>query len=287
MMRRILAAAAIACATNLLCPPPTTCQELEIDWVPGPASGVLGDEIAEIDVAEGYIFAGPEDSVELMEYMGNPPSRAEAGFIAPATEEQSWFIVFEYHPIGYIPDDEKDNLDPDAILENVRQGTEQANRIREEQGHAKIHVSGWYEKPHYDETTHNLVWALLAEDDYGNQVMNYNTRLLGRHGYMSAVLVAGPDEFAAYRDQVEGIISTFRYREGKDYLSFVQGDKVAKYGLTALVAGGVGAAAAKTGLLKILAKGGKAIFIAVAAAVAGFFKWVKGMGQRKRAVEQG
>jgi uncharacterized membrane-anchored protein len=45
----------------------------------------------------------------------------------------------------------------------------------------------------------------------------------------------------------------------------VSGDKVAEYGLVALVAGGAGAAAAKAGLFaslfKVIAKGGKAIVL--------------------------
>ena len=45
-----------------------------------------------------------------------------------------------------------------------------------------------------------------------------------------------------------------------------RGDKVAEYGLTALIAGGVGAAAAKSG---ILAKMGKGIIAALLAAIAG------------------
>jgi uncharacterized membrane-anchored protein len=42
----------------------------------------------------------------------------------------------------------------------------------------------------------------------------------------------------------------FSYNRDSDYRSWVQGDKVAEYGLTALVVGGAAAAAAKTGLLK-------------------------------------
>ncbi len=255
-------------------------QELQVDWLPGPATGEVGGDVAEVDVPEGFIFAGSEDTRALMEYMGNPPSEQEAGFLAPTAEDQNWFIVFEYDPIGYVPDDEKDELDADAILASIRQGTEEANELRREQGVEAIHVKGWYEVPHYDEVSHNLVWAILGEGDEGRQVVNYNIRLLGRYGYTSATLVGAPEEFEAFKGVLTDIVSTFRYKTGKDYLSFVQGDKVAKYGLTALVAGGVGAAAAKTGLFKILAKGGKAIFVAIFAAVGGAWKWLTGRGKR-------
>jgi len=49
-------------------------------------------------------------------------------------------------------------------------------------------------------------------------------------------------------------METFAYKSGGKYAEFRQGDKVAKYGLTALVVGGGVALAAKSGLLGKLFK---------------------------------
>jgi uncharacterized membrane-anchored protein len=67
--------------------------------------------------------------------------------------------------------------------------------------------------------------------------------------------------------EVDNIIKNFSYKSGKSYAEFVKGDKIAQYGLTALIAGGAGAAAVKLGFFKILVKFWKI----VAVAVIGFF----------------
>ena len=74
-----------------------------------------------------------------------------------------------------------------------------------------------------------------------------------------------------YKPEVDEIISNFSYKKGKSYAEYVQGDKVAKYGLTALIAGGAAATASKFGLFKILAKAWKLVIIAVI----GFFAALK------------
>jgi uncharacterized membrane-anchored protein len=134
--------------------------------------------------------------------------------------------------------------------------------VRKEKGFAPLNVVGWYEKPHYEAQSHNLVWALLAESKEG-KVVNYNVRLLGRHGFMSTVLVTDPSTLAACKPEVDNIIKSFSYKSGKSYAEFVKGDKVAQYGLTALIAGGAGAAAVKLGLFKILAKFWKVVAVAL------------------------
>jgi uncharacterized membrane-anchored protein len=150
-------------------------------------------------------------------------------------------------------------------------------------------VVGWQEKPYYDASTHNLSWAILAKDDGGDQVVNFNVRLLGRRGYVSATLVDDPTKIADARPQLDGILAAFSYKSGSKYAEFRSGDKVAEYGLMALVAGGAGAAAAKTGLLaafgKLLVKGGKAVVLLVVAAFAAVGKFLKAVfGNDRRAV---
>ena len=132
-----------------------------------------------------------------------------------------------------------------------------------------LHVVGWFEEPHYDEKTHNLVWALKARNDNGHESVNYNMRLLGRDGYMSVTLIDEPSKLAYSKPYVASVLSGFNYKSGKSYAEFRSGDKVAEYGLAALVAGGTAAAAAKLGLFaligKFFAKAGKGIVIAIVA----------------------
>jgi len=253
----------------------------QVKWEHGPCVSSL-DKWAQIDVPEGFVFANGSDTRLLMEAMGNVNSGTEVGFIAPNTLD--WFVVFEFDKIGYVKDDEKDNLDSAAILESIRKGTEAGNKVRKERGFPTLHIVGWEVEPHYNDLTNNLEWAIRAENQDGSPVLNHNTRLLGRRGVMKSTLVVDPETFGAvlplYRSNLDGFV----FKSGQSYAEFTKGDKVAKYGLTALVAGGAGAAAAKLGLFKILGKYFKVVIVAVIAFFAGIWKFLKSLfsgGSRK------
>lgn len=85
----------------------------------------------------------------------------------------------------------------------------------------------------------------------------------------------------------EKILTGFRYVEGERYAEFREGDKVAQYGLTALVAGTGAFAAAKMGLFgklgAIFAKMGKLAIVAVVAVLAAIKKLFSSLfGGRKQ-----
>lgn len=228
-------------------------QQAENSWIAGPTTAGLGD-VAKIEVPNGYLFSDAEMTRKLMATMGNPPSGQELGLIAPAAEGANWFVVFEHNPVGYVSDDDRDEIDADAILKSISESTERANEERRSMGAQPIHVTGWSELPHYDPISNNLVWALEAQDEQGGQIVNYNVRLLGRRGYMSVTLVTDPADLTRHKPEVETVLAGFGYRDGHSYGEYVSGDKLAGYGLTALVAGGAGAAAAKLGLFAVVGK---------------------------------
>ena len=101
-----------------------------------------------------------------------------------------------------------------------------------------------------DQATHNLEWApLVRNKSNGKETVNYNVRILGRRGVTEATLLVSPDKFEAQLPWFRSALTGFSYVQGEDYASFRQGDRIAEYGLAALVTGGVVAAAAKSGLL--------------------------------------
>jgi uncharacterized membrane-anchored protein len=144
-----------------------------------------------------------------------------------------------------------------------------------------MNLIGWHQKPHYDDVTNNLVWALLFEVQ-GTEVINYNVRLLGRYGYTSVILASEKTSFDLDRPEFEKVLSTFSYKKGKKYAEYVQGDKIAKIGLTALVAGGAAAVAAKTGILKVLLKYIKVIIVGVLGFFAAMAKKIKSLFTRDK-----
>ncbi len=242
-----------------------------INWTRGPAHVDLGTDIAQIDLPDGYLFAGPDDARAILRGLGNRPSGRELGLLVPDAEDQDWFVVFSWQPIGYVKDDEKDKIDADALLKSLQESTEEGNAWRKENNIPALHVIGWAEPPRYDERTNNLVWATLAESEGGDKSVNYNMRLLGRRGLVSAVLVESPDLLAKSKPFAFAAIDKFSFKQGSTYAEWRQGDKVAQYGLTALVAAGAGAAGVKLGLFGLIAKFfAKSAKLIVAAAVAVF-----------------
>ncbi len=147
---------------------------------------------------------------------------------------------------------------------------ERANEIRRERGWEEVHVLGWHTLPYYDELTNNLKWAIIGGSSTGQSV-NLSTRVLGRGGAMSADLVVGDEDLAYALDGYGQLIDQLKFTSGHRYAEFREGDKVAKYGLTALIAGGAGAVAMKTGLLARFWKFIVFGFIAVVSAVRRFF----------------
>jgi uncharacterized membrane-anchored protein len=251
-----------------------------VNWIAGPKLVGLG-QVAQLNLPAGYVFLNASDTRKLQEAMGNVPGGDEVGLVAPAADDQNWFVIFDYREVGYVKDDEKDKIDAKAILDGIREGTEEANKVRKQKGIPGVHVVGWQQPPSYDSASHNLTWGILGKDDEGGKVVNFNVRLLGRKGYISATLVEDSERIAAARPHLDLLLDAFSYKSGQKYAEFRPGDKLAEYGLVALVAGGAGAVAAKTGLFaalfKLLAKGGKAIVLLVAGALAALKKLLGGL----------
>jgi len=240
-------------------------------WTYGP-SKVSIDKYAQVDLKDGYMFTGAEGTRKILEDRGNPTSGNEYGFLMPTNG--GWFVVFRFEDVGYVKDDDKDKLNPDKLLSAIRSGNEQGNKRREKMGTSTMKIIGWEYPPKYNEQTHNLEWAIRAESD-GRPVVNYNTRLLGRAGVMEAILVINPTNLTAALPEFQDVLKGYTYKSGQNYAEYRQGDKMAKYGLAALVTGGAAALAVKTGLLSTIIlffkKGIKLIVVAVAAVGA----WIK------------
>lgn len=240
----------------------------------GPSVGTLGSG-AEIRIPAGYVFANANDTRRIMEAMQNPVSGEELGMVAP--ENEGWFMLFEFEDSGYVKDDEKNSLDANAMLEAIKKGNEQANEERKSKGWEPVTIVGWEQTPRYNPATHNLEWAIRGSSSEGN-IVNWNTRLLGRNGVMRVTLVADPSELNAAMPLCRNLLTGFTYKTGHRYTEFRQGDKVAQYGLTALVVGGAAAVAAKSGLFKVFGK--FIVFI-----IAGIGAVLKGIFSRKKSAE--
>ena len=245
-------------------------------------AGNLGTR-ATVAIPHGYRYTGPDGTQKMLVMSGNRASDRELGMLT--TEGFGPWIIFEFDEVGYVKDDDKDSLDADKLMETLKEGQEADNVERRKLGMRELELLGWAVPPRYNPQTNNLEWAtrIRAKGSTG-QSINYNTRLLGRQGVMEVALVCSPDEMDGLLPDYQRIMDGFKYTSGQSYAEFRKGDKVAQYGLAALVAGGAAVAAGKLGLLAklgtLLGKLGKGVIVLVVAIGAMFKKaWNKITGR--------
>jgi len=233
-----------------------------IDWVTE-GKGSLGD-VATLNVPAGYRFTASAGAIRMMEAYGNLTNGMELGYVSPIAME--WFTVFEFEKCGYVKDDEKDQLDSNKILEQLKKSQRESNKELAKRGMPTLEVLGWQTPPFYNPKTNNLEWAIRLRSQNGRENVNYKTKLLGRRGVMDVVLVCDEKEMASVVPEYQKLLAGFSFKKEESYAAFTKGDAVAKYGLTGLIVGGGLLVAAKSGLLAKLWK-----FIIVGIAAIGAF----------------
>jgi len=237
-----------------------------LDWVRGPRAVEIGGN-STLSLPEGYVYLDAANTKKFEELNENLSNGKEV-MIAPKTLQWSAYLIFEDE--GYVKDDEK--IDADTILKTLKEATEEANEERKRRSWPELHVVGWSIPPAYNSNTKRLEWATLLQSQ-GGQATNFFTKVLGRRGFTTIILVSAPENTTSAVAALDSVLTGYRFNQGETYGDWRPGDKVAEYGLAGLIAGGAVAAAAKTGLLKGLWKflvAGIAAFwkLLVAAAVA-------------------
>jgi uncharacterized membrane-anchored protein len=246
--------------------------------VKGPAEVTLRDQ-AKLALPEHFGFVPEQPAAALMRAMGNTVGNDFVGLIVPQGGSH-WFVAVSYHASGYIKDDDARHWDADKLLQSLKDGTEAANEERAKAGIPALEVTRWIEPPAYEAETHRLVWSAEARSKDGSDrdpTVNYNTYLLGREGYLSMNLITSASAVDDDKSAARTLLSAVDFNSGKRYGDFNSStDKVAAYGLAALVAG---VAAKKLGLLALLAamavKFAKIIAVSVAAFIVGLKRWLK------------
>ena len=255
--------------------------------VRGPSEVKLRDQ-AVLQLPEHFGFIPRKQGADLMSAMGNRVGDDFLGLIMPLERGDShanWFVTVDYDPAGYVKDDDAKHWDADKLLKSLKDGTEAANAVRARMGVPPIVVTRWIEPPAYDPATHRLIWSAEAKLKNGTDAdptINYNTYVLGREGYLELNLITSTSEVDSDKAAARELLSAVKFNGGKSYGDFNSStDKVAAYGLAALVAG---VAAKKLGLLALLAatlvKFAKVIAIGAAGGFAALGKWWKSRTSR-------
>jgi uncharacterized membrane-anchored protein len=246
----------------------------KLDWNLGPAQGGIAG-VATVTVPKGSAFLGSAGTRRFLELQGNLGS--DGGYTFAPTDI-SWFAVFSFDPSGYVSDDEK--IDPDALLEILKKNNVEGNEERKRRGLETLVLEDWYVVPHYDVQTKRLEWGTKLRHPSGGVTVNYSIRLLGRAGVMSAVLVSDPASLDKDIKSFKAALAGFDFIQGQKYSEFRSGDKVAEYGLAALIVGGAAAVAVKSGAFKAL---GKFLIFGVFGGLAAAWAAIRGFVSRRRA----
>ncbi len=250
-----------------------------LDWHAGPKTEAVGGKATLKTPDEETLFLDEANSAKFLELTGNLPDK---GNNIVYSAKGKWWADFSFNPIGYVKDDEK--IDADALLKTLKESDGPANEERKRRGMAPLHTEGWYVPPHYDPATKRLEWGVKLRSE-GQLVLNYTIRLLGRTGVMNAILVSSPETLDADVQSFRAVLSGFEFNSGERYSEFKQGDRIAEYGLAALVAGGAAAIATKKGLWAVIGGFLAASWKLVAAAAVAAFAGIRAMFKRKGAGE--
>ena len=227
-----------------------------------------------LNITPKYRFLDAADARKVLEEAwGNPPDEGTLGMILPAgmpaTGNSTWAVELSYDDDGYVSDKDASSINYGDLLKDMQQDAQDGNEEREKAGYDTVKLVGWASAPKYDAASHKLYWA--KELEFGgdpDHALNYNVRVLGRHGYLNMNAIASMKQLPEVQAGMGEVLGLAEFSAGDRYTDYQPGDKVSQYGIAALIAGGV--LASKTGLLAklgLLLLAGKKLLIPIIAAL--------------------
>ena len=237
---------------------------------------VLPNKVATLHLGEKFHYLDVAETNRLLRVWGNPPDEETQGAILPAEvdpmTEGGWAVFLTYIDDGHVDDADASKIDYDDMFKDMKESAEDSNPERKKAGYTPLHLVKWAEPPRYDAATKKLYWA--KEIDFeGSQVhtLNYDVRVLGREGVLSMEAVASIDQLEMIRGEMRPLLAAAEFNAGHRYAEFNKStDRMAKYGLGALIATGVAAKLGLFGKLLALLIAAKKIVLVAVVALGGF-----------------
>jgi uncharacterized membrane-anchored protein len=239
----------------------------------------LDDGIGNLKVPEGFRYLDATQAAYVIhDLWGNPHGEGTLGMIVPdnigITDERSWAFIITYDEMGYVKDDDADEIDYDELLKEMQSDAAAANEERVKAGYESIAIIGWAAKPYYDSEKKVLHWA--KEIKFGESegsTLNYNVRILGRKGVLVLNAVASMMDLPDVQKNIEPVLASFSYEDGNRYADFNPDvDEVAAWTIGGLVAGKV---LAKAGIFALLLKNIKLIALAIGGIATAAWSWYR------------
>ncbi len=240
---------------------------------------------ATFNLGPEFRYLDPKQAARLLtEGWGNPPGDETLGMIIPAEPSplsaEGWGIVITYEEDGYVEDKGAEKVDYNELLGQMQKSVSEENKERTKAGYEPMQLVGWAEPPRYDKATNKMYWAKdIKFGDSPLDTLNYNIRVLGRRGVLVLNAVSTIDQLASVKTSMQQLLPAVEFNPGHRYADFIPGkDKMAEYGIGALV---LGTLAAKTGLFKALLVGLLAAKKFVILGIAALGAWFRKMFKKK------
>ena len=160
----------------------------QLNWRSGSGSYKLPKSHAVIRVRSGQTLLLGGDA-ERYRWLSNGTEHPDTEAVLSYDSSSAKSIVYyTWQGEGYISDADWADVNPDQLLADYREGTEAGNDERIDNGIEPMHVVGWLEKPHYDESTNTVTYAIELKDKDGSWANAFALRL-GRAGYTEFIWV--------------------------------------------------------------------------------------------------
>lgn len=240
---------------------------------------LLDGGFAKIKIPNGLKFLDAAQSkTVLVDLWGNPDANGILGMLFPEKytplDSGSWAFTISFDNMGYVEDDDAEDMNYADLLENLKKDAAEGNAERQKSGYEPIQLIGWASTPFYDKERKVLHWAKEYKfGDATTNTLNYDVRALGRKGVLSLNAVGSIHSLPEVKPVINYLLSSVEFTEGNQYKDFnPEIDQVAAWTVGGLVAGKI---LAKVGFMALLLKYAKLIFIGIVAAGAGIWKWFK------------
>ncbi len=209
----------------------------QLNWIEETGDHAIPNNDAVFALSDNEVMVVGSDAHRLT-YLteGHDQFKPDAVILRVGGDQAESQVLVSYADIGHVKtDDWEEMIDANEMLESIKEGTAEANRVREE-GYASVYIDDWAQEPHLNRQESIIYWAINGHDSNNNQFVNAKALKLGRHGYTELLWVGAPTQFVSAEAVMQPLLAAYRYNEGARYADFVpETDTVAAVGAGALV----------------------------------------------------
>ena len=265
-------------------------QVLEFEWVssdvspqiniPNSKASINLEDFYYVDILENY------RQVQQLMYWSNGIEypRTTHYLDIYLTDQDSYVVnVEKFIGDGYIKGDDWSKVDPDEFLEQLKSASVENNKERLKNGYNTVQDIRWHIKPEFNKDLGYVYYSLIVVFDDGNETYNSTAMVLGREGYTDLTFVFKESIAHLMPNEIDKVVQSFDYNSGVQYSDFKAGDKIAAYGVGALVAGSLGIKGlAKTGGLAVIAAFAKKLWFIILLPFIFLFRLVSGNKKKEQ-----